>query len=258
MSANVPRKQTYKTWAEFESSDLRLWLFRVNKEEMTKIYAVTAGTADARDVLNFCNEAVTAAAEGWKLTPNIPDFRYCMSCGTKINTEIVLSFIENDVTSVKCKHCKKGVNLETIEEPEPPLEQFDVFISYKRDDEVKVLSVVKILKEKGIKVWIDREQIIGGTNLQIAMSKGIRQCRDFIPFFSDKYFQSEPCKIELTQIFVKEPRGRIIPVNIDVDNQWLHSQAAWPNLKNLIYIGWHDAEQTANAILQGLEGKNRL
>ena len=96
----------------------------------------------------------------------------------------------------------------------------DIFISYSKNDSVKVGRLVEALKAKGALLWFDEEQILPGDDIIQRMSEGISQCRYYVICLSPSFEKKPPTswvKKELKMAMIKENReGRrnIIPVRI--------------------------------------------
>jgi hypothetical protein len=95
-----------------------------------------------------------------------------------------------------------------------------VFISYSSNDEVKVLRLVNELKENGVDVWFDQEEIMPGDDFIERMRQGINGCAYYLlcisPSFDKKTSQSW-VKHEFRLAMLKEQENNsncIIPVRI--------------------------------------------
>jgi DNA-binding CsgD family transcriptional regulator len=66
-----------------------------------------------------------------------------------------------------------------------------VFISYVRENMAQVDTLCEALREAGVEVWLDREQIIPGTRWRWAIRKAIRSGSFFIACFSREYWTRE-------------------------------------------------------------------
>lgn len=64
-----------------------------------------------------------------------------------------------------------------------------VFISYVREDEVKVRRLAQDLQEAGIEVWLDRKDLQPGTNWKRSIRHAIQHGTFFIACFSEAYTQ---------------------------------------------------------------------
>lgn len=68
----------------------------------------------------------------------------------------------------------------------------DIFISYSKNDAVKVGRLVEALKARGANLWFDDEQILPGDDLIRKMSEGISQCRYYVICLSPSFEKRPP------------------------------------------------------------------
>lgn len=73
----------------------------------------------------------------------------------------------------------------------------DVFISYSSRDRDRVLPIADRLESAGIRVWIDRSKIPGGTNYGSRIVDGIKNCRVLLLMCSDASLRSKNVKQEI-------------------------------------------------------------
>jgi len=96
----------------------------------------------------------------------------------------------------------------------------DIFISYSKNDAVKVGRLVEALKAKGADLWFDEEQILPGDDLIQKMSAGISQCRYYVICLSPSFEKKPPTswvKKEFKMAMLKENKEgvqSIIPVRV--------------------------------------------
>lgn len=114
----------------------------------------------------------------------------------------------------------------------------EIFISYSRADSQFVDKLGRDLEQKGVRVWVDREDIEGGTAWRAAISEAIRQCRAFLIVLSPHSTQSRNVSRELA---LAESHDRmIIPViyqdcKIPPGMEYQLAELQWINLNNLSY-----------------------
>ncbi|MGH9307842.1 MAG: TIR domain-containing protein [Vicinamibacterales bacterium] len=60
----------------------------------------------------------------------------------------------------------------------------DIFISYSRSDHPFVDDLIQELEENGFGVWVDRQDIRGGTQWRAAITQAIRDCEAFLVVLS--------------------------------------------------------------------------
>lgn len=73
--------------------------------------------------------------------------------------------------------------------------QFDFFVSYSSADKIEVYNLCDLLKRRGFKIWIDKEQMILG-NTDELMQQGIDQSQLFLCCATSSYCKSEFCMLE--------------------------------------------------------------
>ena len=89
----------------------------------------------------------------------------------------------------------------------------EAFISYSRADTAFVDKLTHDLEQRGIPVWIDRQDIEGGAAWRASISQAIRSCCAFILILSPRSTQSNQVSKELS---VAETHNRlIIPVVVE-------------------------------------------
>jgi hypothetical protein len=86
----------------------------------------------------------------------------------------------------------------------------EIFISYSRLDSEFVNRLIGELDSKGLKVWIDRDDIEGGEKWRAAIVQAISLCRAFLLILSPNSANSRNVSTELTLAENKE--RRIIPI----------------------------------------------
>jgi len=88
-----------------------------------------------------------------------------------------------------------------------------VFISYSKQDEKLANRVVKFLKKRGHKIWMDKDCIRGGDKYPEKISNGIDAADVFMPLISEKSIESEWVRKEIN--YASEKKKIIIPVIMD-------------------------------------------
>lgn len=73
-----------------------------------------------------------------------------------------------------------------------------VFVSYNHDDAKRVLQLVELMQQNGIRVWFD-EINHRGENWRDIIKERIEHCHVFIAFLSKQYCRSEFCFVELDE-----------------------------------------------------------
>ena len=92
------------------------------------------------------------------------------------------------------------------------------FMSYSREDTVKQRRVVKELRERGVNIWVDIENLTPGTpTWEREIEKAIRGATGIIVLLSPESNNSEWVRRELS--FGEQHRKRIFPVLIEGDDK---------------------------------------
>ncbi|KAJ3086901.1 hypothetical protein HK102_012218 [Quaeritorhiza haematococci] len=90
-------------------------------------------------------------------------------------------------------------------------DDFHVFLSYQWDSQNTVLAVRSFLESKGLRVWMDLQQM--KSNIYESMVEGITKSRVICPFLSIKYDQSQNCRREIQ--YSADLRKPLVPVRLD-------------------------------------------
>ncbi|MCY1140098.1 toll/interleukin-1 receptor domain-containing protein [Actinoplanes sp. Pm04-4] len=90
------------------------------------------------------------------------------------------------------------------------------FISYQRDDLRLVEPIVARLREAGVGVWLDRDDLQAGDNWRQAIKRAIREGGAFVPMFSPRYNsrRSTYMNVELREA-IEQAR------QMHVDRRWM-------------------------------------
>src|SRR5262249_1147335 len=73
----------------------------------------------------------------------------------------------------------------------------EVFISYDSRDRERVVQIARQLKEAGVTVWRDQEQILGGQNYGPRIVQGIKHCKVLLLMCTDAALRSKNVKQEI-------------------------------------------------------------
>lgn len=73
----------------------------------------------------------------------------------------------------------------------------EVFISYSRRDSVEVRRIARHLESIGVSVWVDTDEIEGGTSYGLKISRGIQACKVLMLMCSNASMQSRNVKQEI-------------------------------------------------------------
>lgn len=89
----------------------------------------------------------------------------------------------------------------------------DVFISYKREEFSQAYAINELLKQWGIKTWIDKNGIFSSYDFKVIIEKAIEKAKVVLFLSSEKSNQSEYIKKEIK--YAITCNKRIIPVMLD-------------------------------------------
>jgi tetratricopeptide (TPR) repeat protein len=95
---------------------------------------------------------------------------------------------------------------------------YDVFFSYPHKDSEKVMLILEALKARGLKVWIDTNEIRDFAGITRSIVDGLAESRVIMAYYSLNYAHSRACQWELTAGFLAaqregDPRQRVLIIN---------------------------------------------
>ncbi len=93
-----------------------------------------------------------------------------------------------------------------------------VFISYSTEDTIVVKPIVEKLIQRGIKIWIDKKNILPGDKLPSSISEGITNSGYFLAFISSNSLNSKWSRWEIDlalNLEIETESILIIPVLLD-------------------------------------------
>jgi WD40 repeat protein len=107
--------------------------------------------------------------------------------------------------------------------------EYDVFISYARENDIFVKKLYKDLTDAGCNVWFDQEQIQPGQSFITEINKGLEKSEFIICVYSTKYFEKFWTQKEMEASLPKASENRFIPI--------YHEECQIPDLlKPIVYI----------------------
>jgi len=136
------------------------------------------------------------------------------------------------------------------------------FISYVREDQARVSDLANELTNRGVEVWLDRNEIYPGTPWQYAIRKAIENGNYFIACFSKAYATRKKTSMnEELNIAIDEIRKRhydavfFIPVLIDKCDMPGWAVGAGRTLRDFqwvnLYEDWNKGiERIASVVLE--------
>ena len=143
--------------------------------------------------------------------------------------EEILSLLKNNSIeasgSIKSKSKEQKVkntkNVQEDDTPAPEYQEPHIMISYNWGVQTLAVKIANKLKEKGLRVWIDVNQMEG--DLADAMSDAVEDSLVILPFLSQKYQDSKNCQLELK--YAHNQNKLILPIMAEPGNwspkKWL-------------------------------------
>ncbi|MEQ9316455.1 MAG: COR domain-containing protein, partial [Henriciella sp.] len=129
---------------------------------------------------------------------------------------------EKGKTTVDCEKSIETVPLEALLGGISASEQspaWDVFVSYSNRDTETVQKVVRDIRDRGLTVWWDSDEIKIGDSIMQTIESGLRKIRFLLPCISRHQVESGWCRVEYTSVFNRVVRGtsaqKITPLIID-------------------------------------------
>jgi tetratricopeptide (TPR) repeat protein len=115
----------------------------------------------------------------------------------------------------------------------------DVFVSHASEDKARFVdSLVAALRDRGLQVWYDKEQIRVGDDFRRKMDEGLSKARFGVVVLSPNFFKYWP-EAELSALFNQErvfDETRILPIRLDLDRATLTARS--PLLAGRADLGW--------------------
>ena len=104
---------------------------------------------------------------------------------------------------------------------------YDVFFSYPHKDSEKVMLILEALQARGLKVWIDTDEIRDFAGITRSIVDGLARSRVLMAYYSLNYTHSRACQWELTAGFLAaqregDPRQRVLIVNPEEMAEHIH------------------------------------
>ena len=102
--------------------------------------------------------------------------------------------------------------------------QWDVFVSYAREDLDAVTPIAAALQARGLGVWRDEEEIEEFEAITRSVREGVSRSRVLLAYYSHRYPTRRACQWELTAAFLAaqrlgDPRQRVLVINPERDAQ---------------------------------------
>lgn len=114
-----------------------------------------------------------------------------------------------------------------------------MFVSHASEDKPRFVEpLIAALRERGLRVWYDAEQIRIGDRFPRKMNEGLSRSRFGVVVLSPRFFKHWP-EEELDALFAQEAsfdQTRILPIRCDLDRATLTRR--WPMLAARADVGW--------------------
>jgi hypothetical protein len=108
--------------------------------------------------------------------------------------------------------------------------EWDVYLAHASEDRAFVLDLAAALRKRGLRVWIDVDELIVGRSIRSQLDHGLARSRFGVVVISENFFavQKRWPQAELDGLFSAESDGstRILPVWLNVDFAYVQNQSA--------------------------------
>jgi tetratricopeptide (TPR) repeat protein len=109
--------------------------------------------------------------------------------------------------------------------------EFDVFVSHASEDKARFVEpLVAALKERGLRVWYDFEQIRLGDDFRLRIDQGLVRSRFGVVVLTPRFFKEWP-QAELSALF-----DRVLPIRCDLSHDELKQRS--PLLATRVNLSW--------------------
>jgi len=131
--------------------------------------------------------------------------------------------------------------------------EYAIFLSYSRDDELAVQSVIHPIQSKGIPVFVDKQAIPGGAVWPDVLYRSIRKCQVFLCMLSPHSAASTNVLIELA--LARHADRPILPVLLQAAELPSAMQALLDGIQYIDLSGRANSEEAEGKLLDALEHK---
>jgi len=99
-----------------------------------------------------------------------------------------------------------------------PTQEYDIFFSYSRKDKDSADKIVRALRDSGLNVWLDENEIKDFDSIMRNLTLGLSRSKALVAYYSSKYPKSRYCQWEFTSAFLTgqregDPIKRIMVLN---------------------------------------------
>lgn len=104
--------------------------------------------------------------------------------------------------------------------------EFDAFICHAKKDQERVVQVVETMRQSGLKVWVDHEQVRWGDRIVKKIEDGLQRSRHIVVCVGEHLASSDWCQAEYAPILHREfgegSDRRVIPLMLDASSTARH------------------------------------
>ena len=135
--------------------------------------------------------------------------------------------------------------------------QFDVFLAHNSLDKEIVTKIYQQLTDKGVKCWLDDEQLVGGDSIQKKITQGILQSRTAVFFIGTNGFGKFQQCFELGALMenFRKNNVRMIPVLLSGVNELPPDCLLLSDIKNIVF-SQEDGNKAINDLFKAIQAKD--
>jgi hypothetical protein len=105
--------------------------------------------------------------------------------------------------------------------------EYDLFISYPRADQEKVVPICRALRDEGLRVWIDEADVSDYESITRSIVGGLSRSKALLTYYSHTYPQRRACQWELTAAILAsgqeaDTTRRILVINPEEGVEHIH------------------------------------
>jgi len=129
--------------------------------------------------------------------------------------------------------------------------ELHLFISHASEDKTTfVIPLVTELQRRGVRVWLDQNELFAGESISRAIDSGLRKARFGVAILSPAYLQKEWTRAELEALLhrqIEERTLRLVPVLLGLDAQVLRQYSHLLSSRL-----WLDASNGVDQVAEGI------
>ncbi|MEV4872249.1 TIR domain-containing protein [Streptomyces syringium] len=105
--------------------------------------------------------------------------------------------------------------------------EWDVFLSYSRTDADKAQSLARMLRNQGLRVFLDDMAVDDFASITASISKALAHSKVLLALYSAEYPRRRACQWELTYAYLAgqregDPRSRVLVINPELSTGHVH------------------------------------